>query len=143
MQEIENIIKKSMKELYSKDKILFNDNVSERWLVYNFAKYFEKNLKKTQYENLNIDIEYNRSLKGLKSIGEQRTSYPDLILHQRESNDNNIVVIEFKKWNNKNKKTIERDRNKLRLFKSEFAYKIALLIIFEKKEPKYDRIEGG
>lgn len=134
MNDLEYIIKKSIKELYNQDKILFNNNISEMCLVYNFAKYFEKNLINTKWSEYNIDIEYNRNCNKLKSLEFQKSNFPDLILHKRGSNNFNELVIEFKKWNNRQNKTLERDRKKLKGFMREYNYKRAVLIIFDKQD---------
>lgn len=136
LEEIENLekyVKQAMKELYNKDRILLKDNVSERCLVYNFARHLEKILKDTEYRNLSIDLEYNRRCERLKELEGQKTSYPDLIVHERGTDDKNTIVIEFKKWNNKNIKVLEKDRKKLKGFKYEYRYKMPILIIFDKE----------
>lgn len=136
LEEIENLekyVKQAMKELYNKDRILLKDNVSERCLVYNFARHLEKILKDTEYRNLSIDLEYNRRCGTLKELEGQKTSYPDLIVHERGTDDKNTIVIEFKKWNNKNIKVLEKDRKKLKGFKYEYRYKMPILIIFDKE----------
>lgn len=136
LEEIEKMgeyVKQAMEHLYNKDRILLNDNISERCLVYNFARHLERILKETPYKNLYIDLEYNRNCGRMKSIKSQRTSYPDLIVHERGTYYNNTIVIEFKKWNNKNKQVLEKDREKLKAFKYEYGYKMAMLVIFHKE----------
>lgn len=132
MQELNNLVEKVMRELYLKDKILFENNVSERCLVYNFAIHLRELLKNIKYDKLNLDIEYNRNCKNMKTISCQLTSYPDLILHKRGSNCENKLVIEFKKWNNQSK--LEKDRVKLHCFKNEYDYRLCMLIVFDKSD---------
>lgn len=38
--ELIKMVKKAMNQLYENENILFNNNISERCLVYNFAKHF-------------------------------------------------------------------------------------------------------
>lgn len=132
-EDLENYIKQAMEELYQEDFILLKDNVSERCLVYNFARRLEKILDQTEYKELNIDLEYNRNCSMIKSLKNQKVTYPDLILHERGNNAKNTIAIEFKKWNNKNHKILEKDRKKLKGFKYEYGYKLCLLIIFSPK----------
>jgi hypothetical protein len=84
-----------------------------------------------QFANLRFDIEYNRNYEHTKRIFEKcgfchiencfikernqlRTnSSPDMILHQRGSNEDNQVVIEFKKTSNV--RIQERDLDKAKL----------------------------
>ena len=132
-------IKHAMKILYEEDEILFNNEISERCLVYNFAKHFVKTLDSKEYEGLNLDLEYNRNCSGMKATNNQLTSYPDLILHKRGTNKDNRLVIEFKKWNNKSK--LNKDRDKLKSFKIEYGYKLCMLIVFDKEDPEKVKYE--
>ena len=141
MKNLIELVKEAMKILYEEDSILFKNNVSERCLVYNFAKHFVELLNPREYIELNVDLEYNRNCKGMKTIGNQLISYPDLILHKRGTNSNNKMVIEFKKWNNKTK--LNNDREKLKCFKIEYGYEISMLIVFDKEnceKVKYEEI---
>lgn len=128
-----DIVKKAMKDFYNKEIYIIRDNVSERCLVYNFSKYLERYLKKLNYNNLNIDLEYNRNCGKAKSTSIQKLAYPDLIVHERENNCNNKLVIEFKKSNNTRKNVIEHDIEKLNCFKREYGYENVILIIFDKE----------
>lgn len=134
IEKLEKYIKKAIKELYDKDKILLKEKISERCLVYNFARHLEKILEKTEYKNLNIDIEYNRNCGQLKSIKDQDITYPDVIVHERGNNSKNTIVIEFKKWDNNKIEDLEKDRKKLRGFKCEYGYKLPMLIILDKEK---------
>jgi len=137
MKNLIELVKDAMKALYEEESILFKNNVSERCLVYNFAKQFVKLLNSREYEQLNVDLEYNRNCNGMKTIGNQLTSYPDLVLHKRGSNIDNKMVIEFKKWNNQTK--LNNDREKLKCFKIEYGYEICMLIIFD--EENYEKVK--
>lgn len=127
-----DIVKKAMKKFYNHEKYIIENRVSERCLVYNYSKYLQIYLKELNYDNLNIDLEYNRNCGKAKSISIQKLSYPDLIIHERGSNRNNKLVIEFKKWNNVRKDVIKRDEEKLKCFRSEYGFEKAFLIIFSK-----------
>ena len=139
MEELVYKIKQTIKILYKEDKILFNNEISERCLVYNFAKHFAKILDDEKYEELNLDLEYNRNCGKMKTIENQLTSYPDLILHKRGSNNDNRLVIEFKKWNNRSK--FNKDRHKLQCFKNEYGYKLCMLIVFDKEDSEKVKYE--
>lgn len=133
---LERYIKEAMETLYEKDEILFQEEISERCLVYNFARYLENILKETEYKDLNIDLEYNRNCGKMKSIRGQKITYPDIIVHERGNNNKNTIVIEFKKWNNNKIEDIEKDRKKLQGFKYEYGYKLSMLIILHKQSAK-------
>ena len=141
-QELIGKIKEAMRELYIEDVCLFQDDISERCLAYNFSRHFWKALELKDDAELKLDLEYNRNCGKAKTLSIQSTSYPDLILHEREKNDNNILVIEFKKWNNKSK--LNKDREKLMCFKREYGYRLCMLIVFDKnssEKVKYEIIQ--
>ena len=133
------VVNNALDRLYENDFYLIKNNLSERNLVFHFSRYFidickEKKLK---YANLNVDCEYNRNRfneKMYKQViyeNQEHQSYPDCILHERGSNNNNILVIEFKKANNKKNKT---DLLKLKAFTDNhgcYKYLLGLAIQFE------------
>ncbi|HAE85543.1 MAG TPA: hypothetical protein DCG78_03415 [Anaerolineaceae bacterium] len=127
--------------LYStpNDKDLIRRNANERTIVANI--YSKANTFFTQKKEANqglddlvIDIEYNRNGEGSKEVFgkcdfcnnqdcfiKQRhlqytTSSPDMIIHHRGFNDNNQVIIEFKKVSNKNSRERDDDKAKLIYF---------------------------
>lgn len=84
-------------------------HVGERAIVFRFGIYFQRYLNKYKYyKQFDLDCEYNRSGTDIKKIKVVDRIFPDIILHQRGNNDNNIVVIEFKGWWNKNQKYDEK-----------------------------------
>lgn len=138
-----NIILETLDELYEKEYYLFENNSSERNMVFHFSRYFMKNLKQTEFENYNVDCEYNGNVfskKGYKEIWssiEQKNHriYPDMIVHERGNNSANILAFEFKKGNNYNIKSKNNDIYKLKVLTSnnyQFRYKLGLLITFGK-----------
>lgn len=83
--EIINIIKNVICEIYKKDKDLFENNVNERTITWNFACYLKKYKKFAWY---NIDCEYNRNGEWVKACWEYYQTYPDIIVHKRGKNNN-------------------------------------------------------
>lgn len=121
------------------DRDLIRRNAGERAIVANI--YSKANAFLTQKKEANqglddlvIDIEYNRNGEGSKEVFgkcdfcskqdcfiKQRrlqytTSSPDMIIHQRGSNENNQVVIEYKKASNINPQERDTDKAKLIYF---------------------------
>ena len=144
--KIIEIIIYTLERLYINDFILFENNVSERTIVFRFGLYFDKLLKRIiKNKNLSIDFEYNRNIKSkymFKSIGineNRRKTYPDIIVHERKKLSNNILAIEFKKWNSYKRNDLiiingmekSIDDVKLRYYTSpnnEYKYKLGLAI---------------
>ncbi|MFZ4402029.1 MAG: hypothetical protein ACOYO1_18515 [Bacteroidales bacterium] len=118
MEKIKKVIENSLIELYNNDSILINRNTKEEAINHWLAIYIDKNIKiaypKTLY---NVDIEYNRNVT---NDNEQRffsktimypkyiekrdiviytktEIIPDIIVHQRGSNNHNLLCIEAKK----------------------------------------------
>ena len=54
---------------------------------------------------------------------------PDIIVHQRGTDDNNLLVVEIKKEQNSSRQKDENDRNKLRAFvKPPYNYEYGLFL---------------
>jgi hypothetical protein len=113
--QIRTILEKSIDELFAKDsKIIFQFyDLHERSITHRLAVYIENHFKNTEYI---VDIEYNRMRNsyGEDNIGnaigknldfekygkDASNVYPDIIVHQRDTN-NNLLEIELKmSWKN-------------------------------------------
>lgn len=126
--EIEQIVRDSLDELLARDPTLLEDDVSERSITHKLAEYLQNRIP-----NLHVDCEYNRNAalgdgapktlhilpslrqsilsEGLQCGGLQEddllavSTYPDIIVHRRRFNHDNLLVIEVKKRHSK----IDRD----------------------------------
>ena len=122
-------------QLYLRDKYLIEfempesemaEHVGERAIVFRFGIYFQMEVDKSKYKEYNLDCEYNRNHADVKKLPSfEKGVYPDMILHKRGSNDDNIVVIEFKGWWNN-----DQDKDKLKIKE------------FVDKRGKYKYMEG-
>jgi hypothetical protein len=105
IKELKKNITTTLQKVYKDDISLINRKVNERTIAYRFGFYLiEEAFKKfaPQDIKISIDLEYNRNgrnAKSLKNFNPAYGKYPDLIIHERETNDNNILIIEFKKPN--------------------------------------------
>ena len=74
----------------------------EQAFVFRVGLYLSDILKGTAYENLDLDSEYNKNHGGAKTS--RRFPHglrPDLMIHMRDSNEENKLVAEFKGyWEN-------------------------------------------
>ena len=154
---LETAISDALDILYSKDKYLIshkpfytsNENdihVSERGIVFRFGIYFQEIFNQSHLLlNYNIDTEYNRNFDKPKTLPntpweDGHGAYPDLIVHERGSNNSNLLIIEFKTWWS-DPYTIDLDRTKLKAFKEPpYNYKYALLVVLNKTEPTLEWI---
>ena len=127
MREILEInLKSCIQELFTKDLLLIANNVSERSITHKLAEYlqhkfpqynvdceYNRNLQNGKGRPKSIWLIKERSVRELKNkyndtvgslISKEEvlsdvTSYPDIIIHQRGLNSNNILIIEVKKSN--------------------------------------------
>ena len=112
-------VKDALDELYKNDLYLIsNENegykyVSERGIVFRFGIYFDK-LVNERFPEYNVDSEYNRNNGEKKILPNRRNgAFPDIIVHKRGSNTDNLLVIEFKTWWNPDTR---EDEGKIREF---------------------------
>lgn len=149
---IENI-KISINELLLKDAYLLENDLSEMSITHKLAEYLQK-----LFPNY-VDCEYNGNtangkngkklisvlkteLKMIKQLQKreiadmeiefaERQVFPDIIIHRRGSNENNLCIIEVKK--SKSKISFDYDFIKLKAYTSTYygndlRYKIGIFI---------------
>ncbi|MBV4420418.1 hypothetical protein KM800_13990 [Clostridium tyrobutyricum] len=166
-EQLQKLLVEALEKLYSKDLYLIkmpkhnctsskNTNepvynyTGEREIVFRLGIYLYEIMNKKLMSilklekdvKLNLDCEYNRNLCFSKKVNNIKR-YPDLILHNRGSNDNNILVIEAKTWWNPN---TENDEEKLELLtsqKGEYKYKYGLSIKFNTSNVNLVWFEDG
>jgi len=133
--ELERIVKFSLKKFRSVDKKLLEIKVNERTITHKLAVYLQQN-----FPEFNVDCEYNRLEDKVKKIElpkdkinwddtEAKTVFPDIIIHKRGIQEDNLLVIEVKKSSNIN--SGDFDRMKLHTFLQEpysYAYGLFLRI---------------
>lgn len=152
-QELEEIINKALEELYEKDKYLIQTepdikdekeyHVSERGIVFRFGIYLNNIMSQIEHlKGYHIDTEFNRNINLKKTIPSRPDGvYPDLIIHKRGTNKNNLIVIEIKTWWNKN---ISEDKIKIKEFmdiNGAYKYKFGLSILIKEIKPELNWIE--
>lgn len=124
-----NNIYKAFNKLLADDQYLLKADANERSITHKLAEYLQ-----AEFSDWNVDCEYNRDgmdIKRLMSFKKYITSddteatsvFPDIIIHNRGTNDN-LVVIEAKKSTN----TVDNDNDKLHAYKHELNYKFAIKI---------------
>lgn len=131
-------VKKSIQKLLEKDAWLLKHDINERSITHKLAEYLQ-----ILFCDYNVDCEYNGNIddeSGRKKIDalssqlkdycvditknncdkyERRSVYPDIIIHKRGSNKNNLCILEVKKSSNSNRKYKNFDLYKLELFTSD------------------------
>ena len=133
IEEVQRLVGNALTRLFHDDSGLFETNVNERSITHKLAEYLQQ-----EFTDWNVDCEYNRHLDKVKrvslpvtSIGwddlESKTVFPDIIVHERGSDERNLLVIEVKKSTNTVPESF--DKNKLKAFRLEpFRYEFGLFI---------------
>lgn len=114
----------AISEFNQKDKFdLLKNKVNEMTISHRVAVYLE-----TAFEGYSVDCEYNRSENDKKLNLKNEKVRPDIIVHKRGTNSDNLVVIEVKLAGKKNKKS-KADVEKLKNYFSErLNYKLGVFI---------------
>jgi hypothetical protein len=137
MMELISIVKKALDELYQGDADLLDRQVHERSIVFRFGLYFYELLKNSSYSKLDLDFDYNRNMCDSKRTPRFPDGiYPDLILHKRRSNRDNILALEFKTYWNKSHETDIYKLRDLTNPQQQYRFKLGIAIILGKRREK-------
>lgn len=131
-EEVAEQLITSLQQFIEDDHYLLEVDANERALTHRIGMYLQ-----AQFDNYHVDCEFNRNGHEPKElyIGEEEvnaydvnavTVYPDIIVHQRGSNNENLLVIEFKKSSSRIDRA--KDINKLHAYKNDLEYRYALFI---------------
>ena len=127
LEQIQQKVKYSLRQLWNNDRYLLDVDANERSITHRLAIYLEK-----EFRDLDVDCEYNREQDKPKTYNdivnqinedgikaddtEAKTAFPDIIVHKRGNNHNNLLVIEVKKLNGHSTLIDSTDEKKLRAF---------------------------
>ena len=140
--------KKQIKNILEQTKILFLENdyhllsveANERSLTHKFAEHLQAVIGCSW----NVDCEYNRYGSEIKVIGgikeiigdktttddiRAKTIYPDIIVHKRGADGQNLLVIEAKK--NADDECRIKDMKKLQKIQTKYNYCFAVFVDFK------------
>lgn len=139
---LEDAVNKAFEMLYTNDKYLLVNDVSERAITHKFGTYLQILLgNKEELCKYDVDCEYNKNIDELKKTPNfQNGTYPDIIIHKRSSNDSNLIIMEFKK---KTENNIEKDIQKIKDFidlAGDYKYKYGFFVKLLDEYPDVKRI---
>ncbi len=123
--QVEAIVDKAIALLIEREPQLLQLDVAERALSHHLARYISQFVP----ANLDVDVEYNRHFGNPKRLNlphrdaldrevRATTVFPDIIVHRRNSDGDNILVLELKKPGEDR----AYDDLKLRAFRAELGY---------------------
>ena len=115
---------KSVANLLKNDYLLLKNNAQERAITHKLAEYLQ-----IEFPGWEVDCEYNRHLDKIKRRADGSSFNPDIIVHRRESDRYNLLVIEAKKSNGEDNHEAERLKEATSP-QSEYRYQLGILIIF-------------
>lgn len=112
-----------------RDRYLLEHDVNEKAMTHKVAEYLQ-----TSFSDYNVDCEYNRNMELAKQLNltneDSAITYPDIIVHKRGSNDNNLLIIEAKKSNSN--QDISHDKKKVEAFATDpYYYQYVILLTFQ------------
>lgn len=121
---ITKILNSSINKLIEEQPELLDLDVTERALTHHLANYIAE-----QVSNFDVDVEYNRhgdvpkrlNLPSREASDDEiraRTVFPDIIVHRRNTDEENILVVEVKKPGEQ----LDYDNLKLNAFRNELGY---------------------
>jgi hypothetical protein len=146
LDEITELVKECLSQLYAEEGRIFErnngDGVCERAIVFRFAHYLQNKIG-THYF---VDCDFNASYERGRQIhgkpianagGSTKERFVDIIVHKRDSiPQNDLICFEIKKWNNWNKKEINKDKNNLRVLTSQYSYLYGFHLSIHKVQTK-------
>jgi hypothetical protein len=142
--ELFGLVNNALKRVYNHHEYLIKNQVHERSIVFWFGVYLHELLQHTKYEKYNLDFEYNKNHSNPKrTTNFPKGTYPDILLHKRDSNKNNLLIVEFKSWWNPDN---TKDLKKLSDFthpNGDYKYKYGLSITFGKNKPIITPLREG
>lgn len=132
--EVQKRVRQAISNLIKYDKYLL-ESVNERSISHRLAIHLGP-----EFEKWDIDCEYNRDHERIKSVRldgpdsktddtEAKTVFPDIIIHQRGTG-NNLLVIEIKKKKSANQDSREFDLKKLKAYREDLKYTYTLFLQF-------------
>ena len=126
VQRLLAIVKNSLEEFNKSEGFLIKNDLSERCICAKFSTYLERELLNTQYQDYNVDVEYNRGRGGNDSAAKMMNGEYD-----------NLICIEMKK--EYKHLDMENDKKRLAVLTDKycgFGYKLGLMLVArrDKKE---------
>lgn len=121
------LVNGAIEQLVRNDSALLDLGVTERSLSCRLAHYMT--ISGAVQPPITVDCEYNRHFRKSKKLNlpprkamdrelRATTVYPDIVVHERNCDANNLIVLELKKPG----ESIKYDELKLRAFRNELGY---------------------
>ncbi|MEQ8209409.1 MAG: hypothetical protein RH917_06215 [Lacipirellulaceae bacterium] len=97
-QELMGLVRDAVDQLYKNDDSLIERGVHEVAISHHLASYIAEGMGHRCKHSYHVDIEYNKNMNEVKRlVPEEEGKRPDIIVHRRQSNDHNLLIVELKK----------------------------------------------
>lgn len=138
--KIKEIVENAICKFNQNEYYLIENNLSERCICSQFARYLTLELAGTEFSEYKVDVEYNRGMYGkafATKVINGHNAVVDLIVHKRgwdeEYGFDNLICIEMKK--SSKERFLRKDKGRLfYMTHSNFNYRMGFMIIAEKGE---------
>lgn len=147
------LLEEAINKCYEKDKSLIDLGMEQASVARIF--YYMQNLIATDdrfkgFQSYHLDNEYNKRKDARKdTLRRKFGTRPDLILHERGKQENNLLIVEFKSCKGTMKK-VSKDKYidyiKLEDFTNErgdYGYQLGVFVKLNKGEAKYVYFQNG
>ena len=134
LEEVQQRLQSALRTLARQDSYLLDHDLHERTITHKLAEYLQP-----LFPDWNVDCEYNRDGHAPKRVrhaarqppreDEGSNVFPDIIIHQRGTNEHNILVLEAKKAHDLDQEVDERDRAKVEAFAIDLDYRCGALVV--------------
>ena len=130
---IKRRIKHCIEKIYEDDSDLFDRNNYEVTISSKLAQYLFK-----EFKEYDVDCEYNKHINQEKRVKELNQNIrPDILIHRRGTDEDNLVYIEIKTDHNREARTNDYDKIKtMTKQKEEYRYSLGLFIDFNRNKEK-------
>ncbi len=142
--QLRRVVESCIQNLYQNDIDLIQRGGMEQAVAFRFGTYLLNQCQEIDWlRGYDFDMEYNKNGTRPKRTPRRPNGVrPDLIIHTRNSNETNILVVEIKGWWNLEPREV--DRTKLEDFthqEGEYKYGLGVFLDLGKTEcvPEYYR----
>ncbi len=144
-------VESAFRAFLGRHSALLDVDASERSITHKLAEALQEVFE--VLPDMHVDCEYNRHGPLVKKIlvyrGERigpddldaKTVYPDIVIHTRGNDSNNVLVIEVKKRTN-SRRASDSDRTKLKALTGiEFRYQVGLYVEIDAEARSISKVE--
>ncbi len=119
--------------IYENDSDLFERGNYEVTISTKLAQYLF-----IEFKDYDVDCEYDRHIDDEKRVaGRESDIRPDIVIHRRGTDEQNLACIEIKK--EQNTQSRNADFEKLRALTREYGYQLGMFIEFGRNRGEVDR----